>query len=124
MRDKELETFFIKPPPDSTTIKVAPQLLNSFPNQNSKRIDYVIVYEKLGEIKKNDLKNQNKLLVRSAFFAKLKAEKFDIYEIEHKKKSEIKGDKTTVFCLLSASTDRLLDEAELVKLQMVLKNVT
>jgi hypothetical protein len=56
MRDKELENFIIKPPPDSTTIKVNPQLLNSFPNQNSKRIDYVIVYEKLGEVKKNDLK--------------------------------------------------------------------
>ena len=57
--------FLMKPTADSTTIKVAPQLLNSFPNQNSKRIDYVIVYEKLGEIKKNDLKNQNKLLKES-----------------------------------------------------------
>ena len=32
--------------PTNITIKVNPQLLTSFPNQNDKTIDYVIVYEK------------------------------------------------------------------------------
>ena len=100
---------------ESTTIEVNPQLLTSFPNQNNKLIDYVIVYEK------NDHENHEhyqRKEIQKAFFNKLKSQGFEIYELEHKH-----GEKNVIFALLNCSMDRLLEEAELSRLEMMLKNV-
>ena len=97
---------------------VNPQLLTSFPNRNDKHIDYVIVYDKLEETDFYTLENQQKRVVRRAFFEKLRAENFEIYEIEHKKYN-----RTRVFTLLNCSIERLLEEAELIRLEMTLKDV-
>ena len=100
------------------------QILTSFPNQNNKHIDYVLVYEKFQfftdeDIKcAKDLSNFRKTTGREAFFKALKAEQFEIYEIEQKL-----DEKILVFSLLNCSTERLLDEAELTRHEMVLKNV-
>jgi len=102
--------------PTNVTLDVNLQLLTSFPNQNEKLIDYVLVYDKLDETQHT--KSQSKLIARRAFFDKLKEEKFSIYEIEHKCEN-----KTKIYALLNCSTERLLEEAELVRLEMILKNV-
>ena len=94
---------------ENTTITVNPQLLTSFPNQNDKLIDFVIVYEKL-DTEKNE--------VQKAFFHELKSQGFDIYQLEH-----MHSGKTKIFALLNCSMDRLLEEAELSRLNMMLKNV-
>ena len=88
------------------------QNLTSFPNQNNKHIDYVLFYEK------EESPDSKKVVARQAFFAALKAEKFEIYDIEEKH-----DDKIMVFSLLHASNERLLEEAELTRHEMVLKNV-
>jgi uncharacterized protein YtpQ (UPF0354 family) len=103
-------------PTNVTLCNVNPQLLTSFPNQNEKLIDYVLVYDKLDE--SHHTKSQSKLIARRAFFDKLKEEKFSIYEIEHKCEN-----KTKIYALLNCSTERLLEEAELIRLEMILKNV-
>jgi hypothetical protein len=95
---------------------VNPQLLTSFPNQNEKLIDFVIAYEKLAD--ENGGADVNRKIVQKAFFHKLKIEGFDIYEMEHTHKEKIK-----IFALLSCSMDRLLEEAELTRLKIPLKNV-
>jgi hypothetical protein len=85
------------------------QVLTNFPN-DTKRIDYVIVFEKFSDPQKN--------LVRSALFDKLKEESFDIYKIESESKS-----KKYVYYLLHCSKERLYKEAELTRLEVKLKNV-
>jgi hypothetical protein len=97
--------------PTNVTIKVNPQLLTSFPNANEKLIDYVIAYEK-------DEHSEKKKIVQTAFFTKLKNDGFEIYEIEHKHEK-----KTHVYALLNCSMDRLLEEAELTRLELIIKNV-
>lgn len=100
--------------------EVTQQILTSFPNQNSKNIDCVLVYEKLAIDAKNaeDEQSKRKTLAREAFFNVLRQEKIDHYEIEH-----LHDDKVIVFVLLNCSTERLLDEAELTRLDMTLKHV-
>ena len=100
--------------------EVTQQILTSFPNQNSKNIDCILVYEKLAVDAKNaeDEQSQRKTLAREAFFNVLKQERIDHYEIEH-----LHEDKVIVFVLLNCSTERLLDEAELTRLDMTLKHV-
>jgi len=93
------------------------QLLTSFPNDNTKHIDYVIAFEKIDE-NSTDSKIQEKNLVRKSFFDKLKEENFHIYEIE-----SVSDSKTLIYCLLNCSKERLLKEAELTRLEMTLKNV-
>jgi formylmethanofuran dehydrogenase subunit E len=102
--------------PTNVTIRVNPQLLTSFPNSNEKLIDYVIVYEKLDN--ENDEHSAKKKLIQTAFLTKLKNGGFEIYEIEHKHEK-----KTHVYALLNCSNDRLLEEAELSRLDMIIKNV-
>ena len=97
--------------PSNVTIKVDPQLLTSFPNSNEKLIDYVIAYEK-------DEQSEKKKLIQAAFFTRLKNEGFEIYEIEHKHEK-----KTHVYALLNCSMERLLEEAELTRLELIIKNV-
>ena len=103
---------------ETTSITFNPQLLTSFPNLNDKHIDYVIVYEKIEESKANESDNVKKTLARQAFFEKLKSEKIDIYEMESKEKN-----KTFIFVLLHCPVERLFEEAELTRLEMVLKDV-
>ena len=86
------------------------QVLTNFPNDDTKRIDYVIVFEKLDDPQKN--------LVRNALYAKLKEESFDIYAIEGENKS-----KKYIYWLLHCSKERLYKEAELTRLEVKLKNV-
>ena len=100
------------------TQEVTQQILTSFPNANSKIIDCVLVYEKLADKNAEDEQSQRKTLAREAFFDLLKKEKIDHYEIEHSHNGNI-----IVFVLLNCSTDRLLEEAELTRLDMTLKNV-
>ena len=90
------------------------QILTSFPNQNEKHIDYVICYKKIDESVQIDEESHKKGLARQAFFKKLKEEKFDIHEIVHKK---------MVFVLLHCQMERLLEEAEMIRLEMKLKDV-
>ena len=100
----------------SVSIKFNPQLLNSFPNQNDKTIDYVIVYEKPEDDKDDHI--QRRKIVQEAFFDKLKSQGFDVYEIEHKH-----YEKSMTFVLLNCSMDRLLEEAELSRVELIIKNV-
>jgi len=100
------------------TQEVTQQILTSFPNANSKIIDCVLVYEKLADKNAEDEQSQRKTLAREAFFNVLKKEQIDHYEIEHSHNGNI-----IVFVLLNCSTDRLLEEAELTRLDMTLKNV-
>jgi hypothetical protein len=76
------------------------------------------VYEKLADKNAEDEQSQRKTLAREAFFNVLKKEQIDHYEIEHSHNGNI-----IVFVLLNCSTDRLLEEAELTRLDMTLKNV-
>ena len=103
----------------SVPIKFNFQKATSFPNQNEKHIDYVICYEKLEDIKVEESKKEKIKIVRKAFFDALKANKMDIYEIEKKEE----GEEAKIFCLLNCSTERLLEEAEITRLEMILKNV-
>lgn len=94
------------------------QKLTSFPNQNDKHIDYVIFYEKLEKIEPTDIENQKIDIARTAFFAALKSEKLEVYDIEEKH-----DDKINVYSLINCSLERLLEEAEITRHEMVLKNV-
>ena len=109
----------VKTKQNKKMLNVNQQLLTSFPNRNDKHIDYVIVYDKLDENEFYTFDNQQKHAVRRAFFDRLTGESFDIYQIEHKK-----CNRTKVFTLLHCSTERLLEEAELIRLEMILKNVS
>ena len=102
--------------PTNVIIKVNPQLLASFPNSNEKLIDHVIVYEKHeNETEEHSAKRK---LIQTAFFTELKKEGFEIYEIEHTHEK-----KTHVYALLNCSMERLLEEAELTRLELIIKNV-
>ena len=92
------------------------QLLTSFPNDNKKHIDFVLVYEKAREKKTENY--EKKELVRKAFFEELNRQGFAIYEIEYEEKK-----RKVSFVLLNCSNERLLEEAELIRLEMILKNV-
>jgi hypothetical protein len=93
------------------------QELTSFPNDNLKHIDYVIVYEVHSNDNPDEKINEiNKM--REDFFIQLKKESIDIYTIEYEE-----NDKKYIYALLHCSLDRLLQEAETIKLEMKLKNV-
>jgi deoxyribodipyrimidine photolyase-like uncharacterized protein len=89
------------------------QILTDFPNQN-KHIDYVIVSEKSKNHNEINAHSMKQAIVRKAFFDDLKENGFQVYEIENE---------SEVFTLLNASVERLLEEAEITRLEMTLKNV-
>ena len=91
------------------------QLLTSFPNDNNKHIDYVIAFR---SVEAND-QNGELLAKRFEFFNELKKEAFELYPIEG---SAMTGQLN--YMLLHCSTERLLKEAETVRLKMQLKNVS
>ena len=90
------------------------QITSSFPNENEKQIDYVIVY-------KDNEKNKNvayKMQVRDEFFQKLRQENVEVKLIEFKTKNEIH-----VYALIHCPNERLMIEAEKIKLRMPINNV-
>jgi hypothetical protein len=87
----------------------------SFPNDNSKIIDYVIVYEDFDPTDQAKVKILKK---RNEFFNQLKIESFELYDLQN----ETDGKKMT-FTLLHCPIERLLQEAEDFGHEMRLKNV-
>jgi hypothetical protein len=101
----------------SNVIKVNPQNLACFPNDNSKHIDFVITY-KYDTDREQKESHKTKEAIRDGFVDLVKKENIDVYTIRH-----VDGDDCTVVHLLSCSMDRLLNEAEKTKLEMRLSNV-
>jgi hypothetical protein len=92
------------------------QNITSFPNDNSKHIDYVIVYK--FDPNNPDSEALEKDEMRKAFFRNLKYEGIQIYFIKFNADQEVH-----VYALLHAPLDTLLKEAERFNLQMRLNNV-
>ena len=90
------------------------QILTSFPNQNEKHIDFVIVYKVLEEIPENLIC----LSKQVEFFTELKRQSFDIYEIS----PSVTGENFS-YALLHCNKERLLKEAENIRLRMQIKDV-
>ena len=86
------------------------QLSTSFPGNNDKKIDYVIVYEKTS---KTDPKSLRIEQTRQQFFSELRRETFELYFYERET-----AKKTNVYVLLHCSTERLYEEAERIRLEM------
>jgi hypothetical protein len=89
------------------------QITTSFPNE-SKHIDYVIAY-KAGE-EKDNLAFVNAM--REEFFQKLRQENVDVKLVEFKDKKE-----NLIFALLNCSNERLMFEAEKMKLAVEINKV-
>ena len=89
------------------------QNFTSLPNLNSKRIDYVIRYS-IDTDENQKLKNEYVKL----FFNELKNESIEVYTLEVKNKN-IKN----IYALLTCPIERLLAEAEKIKIEIKLKNV-
>jgi hypothetical protein len=98
------------------------QILTNFPNSNTKHIDYVIIYEAFTEL--DLMKKENYLIhsIREEFFNQLKKDTFDIYYIEQEI-HENENHKKLIYALLNCSNERLLQEAENIRLEMKLKHV-
>ena len=92
---------------DQTTMN---QISTSFPGENEKKIDYVIVYEKPTSIDEAARRAEN---MRRQFFDELERETFELYFYERQTSK-----KTNVYVLLHCSTERLYEEAERVRLVM------
>jgi hypothetical protein len=102
--------------PDPAKVKRF-QITTSFPNYNSKHIDYVIIY-KYDRDDADDKEIRKKNEIRKAFFKNLELEEqIQIYYIRFNKDDEVH-----VYALLHAPMERLLEEAEKIKLQMRLNN--
>ncbi len=91
------------------------QVCSSFPNDNSKCIDFVLFYEENLFQQNENVVEENR--IRSEFFTQLKIEKIDSYDLEFERDEKYKK----VIKLLHCSLDRLFREAEKIKLEMPLK---
>jgi hypothetical protein len=89
------------------------QITTNFPNEN-KRIDYVIAY-KVGEEKDNPAFVN---AIREEFFQKLRQENVQVKLVEFKDEKE-----NLVFALLNCSNERLMIEAEKIKLAVQINKV-
>lgn len=101
-------------------INTEPQIPTHFPNDNRKRIDYVIVYKYVDDdidTAKERADFADKEQMRKKFFDALAKENFHIQLIR------FKCNENHVYALLHCDVNRLLDEAERVKLEMRLNNV-
>jgi hypothetical protein len=92
-----------------------PQILTSFPNNNSKHIDYVIKYEERTISDHKQLEHES---YRKLFFDEIKKQSIEIYPLEVKSHG-----KRHIYALLHCPMERLLVEAETIKLEMNLKTV-
>ena len=96
------------------------QIGTSFPDDSGKQIDYVIKYreKKLDDNEVNDAEEENRKTYRETFFEYLEKEGFHVYYLKDEKDNHF-----DVYALLNCSLNRLLQEAENIKLQMKLKTV-
>ena len=92
------------------------QLTTSFPGENHKPIDYVIVYKHSNKIDSKEKKEKDQ--VRQSFFDKLRDEKLELKHLEFRSNTEMHN-----YVLIHCPLERLMKEAQLIKLQMRLKNV-
>lgn len=111
-------------------LDVQPQIPSHFPNDNTKRIDYVITYKYEHKLLDQDEANLNvtqrkqrtrlmeKENIRVKFLEKLREEQFEIDVVKFEFNHEIHN-----YVLLHCKIDRLFEEAERVKLEMRLNNV-
>jgi hypothetical protein len=90
------------------------QITTSFPNQNEKQIDYVIVYKD----NENNKNLEYKDAVREEFFQKLRQENVEVNLIEFKTDNEIH-----VYAIIHCSNERLMLEAEKIKLPVQINSV-
>jgi hypothetical protein len=94
-----------------------PQIRTSFPNDVTKHIDYVIKYEK-HSISEPDLDQLEHESYRKLFFDEITKQSIEIYPLEVKSHG-----KRHIYALLHCPMERLLVEAETIKLEMNLKTV-
>jgi hypothetical protein len=93
------------------------QRLNCFPNSNEKHIDYVISC-RYNESDEGSPSFEHKEAIRNHFVERLKEESIEVYVIREKER-----DKIAVFYLVHCPPERLLIEAERVKLEMKIADV-
>ena len=106
--------------PDKQNSIMSHQCLTSFPDENNKHIDYVIVYQELSDQEINKSKKNSRIQkIRDLFFQKLQKESLEIYDIPFKND---KG-QSFVYSLLHCPMERLLEELEQLNFEMKLKNV-
>ena len=101
---------------DVSFIYNEPQKLTSFPNDNSKHIDYVIVYSEV--INQDESMDSKARYYRDAFFELLKREGLEIHYLE-----ENRSKQKRVYALIHCPLEKLLIEAESINLRMPLKDV-
>jgi hypothetical protein len=89
-------------------------IFTNFPD-STKKIDYVLKYDKPLEIDADFIEKES---YRILFLEEVKKQSIEIYNLEIKIDTKI-----IVYVLLNANIERLLEEAELVKLEMKLKTV-
>jgi hypothetical protein len=99
--------------------KKAGQILTSFPNDNEKHIDYVILYKQFSDAELKSRKKQRIERMRQLFFEKLRRESFDIYYLNFLDVDN----QNYVYALLNCSTERLLEEFSHLNYELQLKNV-
>lgn len=92
------------------------QICTSFPSQNDKHIDYVIKYEK--NLNEDEEAKIDKKSYRRLFFNLIEKENIKVTKLRIQIKNE-----EHVFALLHCPIERLLKEAEKIKLEMKLKSV-
>ena len=102
-----------------TNLRQIPQICTSFPNKNSKHIDYVITYKQIeNKVVKNE-KDEEKKRMRKVFLDHLtKTEKLEIKELKF-----TTGKEDHVYILIHCPVKRLMVEAEKVHLDMKLDKV-
>ncbi len=106
--------------PENHSNQSSHQCLTSFPDENHKHIDYVIVYQEFNEQELKDSKKKSLIKKnQDLFFQKLQKETFEIYDVPFKNE---KG-QSFVYSLLHCPTDRLLEQIEDLSFEMKLKNV-
>ena len=100
------------------------QVLTSLPNSNKKHIDYVLFYELPNTADDSSLLSSPNFIKaeqrREQFFTQLKRESFEIYNLEQ---TRISDGKRQIISLLHCPVKRLMREAELLRIEMKLKNV-
>ena len=91
--------------------------LTSLPNANDKHIDYVIAYRVLDENESE--RNATIVEMREAFFDELKRQQsFEIHNVEYTNEK-----RTYVYALLHCPHERLLKEAQTMRLELRLKRI-
>lgn len=93
-----------------------PQSPTSFPSQNKKHIDYVVTYK--DHTDDNQEKRAKKVKERKIFFDKLQEEGLEVEILEFGTGEELHN-----YALIHCPLERLMVEAEKIKLNMKLNDV-